>query len=282
MVGFGSERISPTALYTCETWARHGRSFPELSLPVGTVFYNSMQLAMMSSKWLGGPTLQDFLLARHDLIDAHLTAQIEKHGIRYVVEIASGFSPRGMRFVKRYSNAIHYLEADLPGVQVIKRERLDKHLKDNPQHKLFSVDVLAEQCQNGLQGVFERIPEGEPVCVISEGLLNYFSLAQVEVLIQALAKQFKSRAGSSYVSDIHLKCQNQGFVAEAFKNLLSIFVRGQVHLHYQDAKELQQAFLSLGMDTVLVKPSEHQDEFESCAAKWADLVSILIARHKSE
>lgn len=278
---FDSARISPTALYTCETWARHGRSFPELSLPMGAVFYNSMQPAMLSSKWFGGPTLQDFLLARHDLIDAHLTKQIDQYNVRYVIEIAAGLSPRGMRYIKRYPQEIHYFEADLPGMMAIKRKRLKNHLKDYKQHKLFAIDAFAEQGPHSLSNLFQSIPEGEPVCVITEGLLNYFSREQVERLGLNFSREFKSRAGSSYVSDIHLQAQNQGPVAEGFKNMLGAFVRGKVHLHYQDSEDIQNAFKSIQLQVELITPSDHKDRLDSCGAKWADLVKVLVARHSS-
>lgn len=279
MTVFSSARISPTALYTGETWTRHGRSFPELSIPLGAVFYNAMQPAMMSSQWFGGPTLQDFLLARHDLIDAHLTGQIEQNGVTHVIEIASGLSPRGMRFIKRYPKQVHYYEADLPGMISIKAKKLKEHISRYQQHKLFEIDAFAEHGPLSLSSLFETIPAGEPVCVITEGLLNYFSREQVEQLSLNLSKQFKARPGSSYVSDIHLQAQNQGPIAESFKNLLGAFVRGRVHLHYEDDQDLQAAFAPLELEVELLTPSQYKQDFESCAAKWADLVRVLVARH---
>ncbi|MDX1668671.1 MAG: class I SAM-dependent methyltransferase [Limnobacter sp.] len=273
----GSARISPTALYTGEMWLRHGRSFPELRVPAGALAYQALQPAMASSRWLGGPTLQDFLLARHDLIDAHVRSQVVDHGVHCVVELASGLSPRGMRFVREMGANLCYIEADLPGMAATKRQRLEDHLKLHPNHCVVDVDVFAPDGALSLLTLFELIPRGQKVCVVTEGLLNYFSREQVETLARLLGEQLQSRPGSSYVSDIHLQATNQGPLAEGFRNLLGAFVQGRVHFHYRDEQDLVDAFRLLDLQAHLLRPSEQAGQFESCRSKWADLVHILVA-----
>lgn len=270
-------RISPTALYTGEVWARHGRSFPELSNPIGAIFYNAMQPAMMSSRWLGGPTLQDFLLARHDLIDAHVASQVEQAGVEHVIEIAAGMSPRGMRFIKTHPS-VHYLEADLPSMIAIKRKHLKAHLKSNPRHRVFSVDAFAQDGPHSLNALFDQVPQGKPVVVVTEGLLNYFDRESVEMLLGKLSVLFQSRPGSSYVSDLHLKMRNSGVLAESFKHALGLFVQGRVHLHYADEEDLFNSLEKLDLSAQLLTPSDYADRLQSCAARGADLVNVLIAK----
>ncbi len=70
---------------------------------------------------LGRGTLESYLLARHRAIDSLLTTAIEEHGIRQVIEVAAGLSPRGWRFAQRYGDRLTYIEADLPGMAERKR-----------------------------------------------------------------------------------------------------------------------------------------------------------------
>ena len=77
----GSTRISPTALYTGQTWQAHGLGHPALSPELGAlpgrVAYAASEAVFTPVRWAGGPTLTAFLLARHRIIDALLERAIE-------------------------------------------------------------------------------------------------------------------------------------------------------------------------------------------------------------
>ena len=94
--------ISPTAHYTAAVWAHNGLSHPALATPTGRLMYWSAQPAMAVTQAFGGARLEDFLLARHLLIDSLLEGAIERGEISQVIEIAAGMSPRGWRFAERY------------------------------------------------------------------------------------------------------------------------------------------------------------------------------------
>ena len=115
-------RISPTALYTGQVWQTTGRSIPELKSMPASALHLALAPSMFVSRSFGGPTLEDFLLARHDLIDHHLTELIESGKVTQIIEIAAGLSPRGSRFVERYGDKITYIEADLPGMVAQKKK----------------------------------------------------------------------------------------------------------------------------------------------------------------
>lgn len=273
-----SARISPTALYTGEVWQRSNRSFPELKLTQGAMLYNLLEPFMIASRLFKGPTLTDFLLARHDLIDAQVDAHILQHANPTIIEIAAGMSPRGMRFIRRHGPKITYIEADLPIMAKGKRKRIQQHLQQNPNHFVVPVDAFATSGEHSLPALFAGIPAGQPVCVVTEGLLNYFSRQQVEQLFAKLASEFVSRPGSVYVSDIHLQNQNKGMMAETFTTLLGLFVQGRVHLHYQQADDLINALQCNGLQGKLFKPSQFAAQFESCRPDGADFASILVAQ----
>lgn len=273
-----ASRISPTALYTGEVWHRHQRSFDELRVLEGRVFYRALQPAMTASRSLGGSTLEDFLLARHDLIDAQLHDHLAHHGRAIVIEIAAGLSPRGMRFVRQYGEAVTYIEADLPPMVLTKRGKIAAHLQAHPNHRVVPVDAFAAKGPNSLPALFESLPAHQPVVVITEGLLNYFDRQHVEQLFAQLASLFADRPGSLYVSDIHLQTTNQGLKIRIGKALLGAFVRGRLHLHYERPRDLIDAAAAQGLAAQLLVPSHYAGQFESCRAIGADLVSILVAR----
>lgn len=270
----GSARISPTALYTGETWVRHGRSFPELVTPVGGLFYTAMAPVMASSRLLGGPTLQDFLLARHDLIDLQLENHIQQHPNTLVLELACGMSPRGLRMTARHPE-LRYIEADLPDMAARKAATLRSALRGNPLHQVVPIDAFAEDGELSLSRLFESLPADRPVMVLAEGLLNYFSRDQLELLVRNLARCFAERPGSVFVSDLHFSGHNSGLLAEVFKRALATFVRGRVHLHYQDEAEMQSRLTSLSMRLESLKPSDHAGQLASCQARYADLVRVI-------
>ncbi|HZO77764.1 MAG TPA: class I SAM-dependent methyltransferase, partial [Solirubrobacteraceae bacterium] len=120
----GSEAISPTAHYTGFVWARNGLSPPSLATPEGRVLFESLQAPMAISDFLGGGTLEAYLLARHRAIDALLQRAIEARGVGQVIEIAAGMSGRGLRFRQRYGDRLLYVEADLPAMAERKRRTL--------------------------------------------------------------------------------------------------------------------------------------------------------------
>jgi hypothetical protein len=55
----GSDAVSPTAHYTGHVWVRNGLSHPELATWEGRAMFNALEPAMVASRALGGPTLED-------------------------------------------------------------------------------------------------------------------------------------------------------------------------------------------------------------------------------
>ena len=273
-----NERISPTALYTSEVWIQNKRSFMELSSAQGWMLYKALAPAMKASQLVGGPTLSDFLLARHDLIDHCLHESIDSLGIKHVIELAAGLSPRGMRFVKQYGPKVHYIEADLPFMVEDKQKRLTGHLALHKSHEIRAVDAFANEGPKSLASLVNAIPAGEPVAIVTEGLLNYFDEDSVRGLWTRIGKVLKDRPGSVYLSDIHLENNNAGISTQAFKALLAMFVRGQIHLHFSHEQELILALEQAGLSARVLTPSYFADSLHSCGAVGANLTSVLIAR----
>lgn len=274
-------RISPTALYTGQVWQTTGRSIPELKSMPASALHLALAPTMFVSRSFGGPTLEDFLLARHDLIDHHLTELIESGKVTQIIEIAAGLSPRGSRFVERYGDKITYIEADLPGMVAQKKKLLATRLRACPNHHIKVVDAFAEQGAHSLDGLAMQLDTSQGLAVVTEGLLNYFDKDSVQNLWTRISSTLAQFQQGAYLSDIHLQAQNSDPLAQAFVAGLGIFVRGKVHLHFETGGHLQVAMEELGMACQVLKPSDFAAQIPACSGKGADFCRILFARPAS-
>jgi O-methyltransferase involved in polyketide biosynthesis len=272
-----SARISPTAHYTGFVWYRNGLSPARLATRRGRLMFHALQGPMaVGSRSLGGLTLEMMLLQRHLVIDHLLDEAIRSGAVTQVVEIASGMSGRGHRFVARHP-ALVYIEADLVGMIARKRRALGAR---PARHQLIAVDALAE---SGSLSLGRRLPpllEHTDGCAfITEGLLPYFRPDLSNRLLGRLLELMRCHPRALYVSDIHLAdaTHAQPFV-RAFRRFLGVFARGEVHLFARDHEQLLSIMARIGFDDARVHlPAEHAD-LEGMPGMGPDVVRLLSAR----
>ena len=244
--GRGPDAISPTAHYTGRVWARSGLSHPELETTEGLLLHSAVRPVELVSRLVGGPSLDRMLLARHRAIDARLDAAISAGRVTQVVEIASGLSPRGLRFADR----VTYVEADLPAMAARKRRALERA---GATHRVVEVDAFSE---GGLAAVCSELDPGGGVAIITEGLVNYFGRADVVALWERIAATLSGFPFGVYLSDLFLREAAGGAVARVGSLALSAFVRGSVHLHFEDALEAETALRRAGFASAAVEPAD--------------------------
>jgi O-methyltransferase involved in polyketide biosynthesis len=273
-----SEAISPTAHYTGYVWFRNGLSDPALATRQGRILFESLQGAALISRALGGPTLEGYLLARHAAIDALLTAAIERDGITQVLEVAAGLSPRGLRFHRRYGDRLTYVEADLPGMAARKERALARARSLDTHHRVAVIDALADDGQHSLGALAADLDPSGGLVIITEGLLGYLPTLAVTSLWRRCAQTLSGFDGGRYLSDLHLGGVQTPPV-RAFRVLLSAFVRGSVHLHFDDAHGAQDALEQAGFAHAsvrraadIVAQSEHPDPAASPGAGLAYII----------
>lgn len=241
-------QISPTAHYTGYVWARNGLSHPELSTTEGRVLFESLRPVMTVSGLLGRGTLEAYLLVRHTAIDALLTRAIEEQGVTQVIEVASGLSPRGWRFTRRYGDRLTYIETDLPEMAERKRRALERM---GARHRVVALDALQE---DALAALADELDRAAGLAIITEGLLGYLPTDAVTGLWRRLAGVLSGFATGRYLSDLHL-AGVQTREVRAFRVLLSAFVRGRVYLHFQDAAQATAALRAAGFARAELLPS---------------------------
>ena len=248
----GSESISPTAHYTGYVWFRNGLSDPALATVQGRLLFEALQPAARASRLLGGPTLEGYLLARHAAIDARLTDAIERDEITQVVEVAAGLSPRGLRFCERYGARLTYVEADLPDMAARKRRALEQARSLTASHRVVSLDALRDGDEGSLAALAQTLHPEQGLAIITEGLLGYLPSDAVSSLWRRVAAVLHGFPTGRYLSDLHLAGVATAPV-RVFRVALSAFVRGSVHLHYDDAQAAQAALAAAGFDHAEVR-----------------------------
>lgn len=250
----GSDAISPTAHYTGYVWARNGLSHPALVTAEGRVLFASLQPAMAVSRRLGGPSLEDYLLARHRAIDERVERAIESGQVTQVLEVAAGLSPRGWRFAQRYGDAVTYIEADLPAMARRKRRALERIGTLGPHHQVREVDALKPGGPGSLAELAEDLDPGSGLVIVTEGLLGYLDPDDMAALWRRFAEVLSRFSSGRYVSDLHLGSAATP-VVRAFRLLLAGFVRGRVYLHFDSAAQAEAALLQAGFASAEIVPA---------------------------
>src|SRR5690606_27340908 len=129
-----------------------------------------------TSKAVIGGNIRTFLLQRHLIIDDLIAKHITENGVRQVLEIACGMSPRGIRLREKFPH-IHMVEADLPAMAKRKAISLMAAGRLGQHHQVTPIDILADHGEFQLEQVIDRVFDNrEPILVITEGLTAYFNL----------------------------------------------------------------------------------------------------------
>ena len=223
-------------------WVRNGLAHPELAPREGPLFHASLEPTMQLRRLAGIPTLEEALLERHRLIDEALTEGIEEGRIGQVIEIAAGMSPRGWRFMDRYGDEITYIEADLPAMADRKRRALARIDSGGRTHRVVELDALAE---DELAALTDELDGERGVAVITEGLLTYLEHEDVLALWNRIAAATERFPDRLYLSDLRLR-EDAGLSEKAFYVLLSVFVRGAVHVHFDTEAQAVAALEAAG------------------------------------
>jgi O-methyltransferase involved in polyketide biosynthesis len=245
-------RVSPTAHYTGYVWARNGLSDPELETVEGRVLFETLRLPMTVSAVLGRGTLEAYLLSRHRGIDALLERAIDDGRVSQVVEVAAGLSPRGLRFTRRYGDRLTYVEADLPEMVTRKRAALERIGSLSERHRVQEVDALRDEGPGSLAELAASLDTGAGLAIVTEGLLGYLEKDDVRGIWRRFAQTLGRFKQGTYISDIHMG-ELQNVQVRAFRVLLSLFVRGRVHLHFGTEEEIVEALKDAGFSSATVR-----------------------------
>ena len=241
-----SARISPTAHYTSFVWHRNQLSYPALATREGWVMFHALRPMTFCYRMVGGPSLEQMLLARHLIIDELLERAITSGRVGQVVEVAAGLSPRGVGFVHRHEELV-YVEGDLPGMAARKRRRLTNAGLMGANHHVVDLDALADDGECSIAAVGDRLLDPDVgTAVITEGLLGYFASDLVTAIWGRFADFLAGYPTGLYLSDLNLGKSAALPGVKLFRRLLSMVARGEVHLHFDGAAQASGALMDCG------------------------------------
>ncbi|MDR2063360.1 MAG: class I SAM-dependent methyltransferase [Candidatus Nomurabacteria bacterium] len=244
------KEISPTAILTA-----YPRTFSDI--PYYPEIFAAMRRAELSiSEDLLVSRLAPELEARHKLIDKLLS----ETGACQVLEVAAGFSPRGINFVQNRRSA-QYVELDLPDVAKTKRDILNS-IVEVPEN----LHILGG---NALEGKdFERatafFDPDKPVAVVNEGLLRYLTFAEKAKLAENI-RAVLSKFGGVWITGDGATRQFGGESRTGSTNqtILTNTKRQDLGNAFESQAHMAEFFGGLGFGTDFHPFTEVQDELVS-------------------
>jgi len=274
----GSSRISPTAHYTGHVWARHELGPRELSSFEGAAAYWSIQPVMTALGRAGRATLEDALLARHAAIDSLLRSLVHEHDVGQVVELAAGMSPRGLVLTEELGPYLRYIEADLPAMARLKRDRLARFGELRAGHDVADVDVLDPLGPASIRTIMDALDPQVTTAVVTEGLVPYLSRAQVLSLWGQIAEACGGFPVGFYLSDVYLAEDGTGWLEACSRRILGRFVGASVDRVFADAGEARAALHDSGFPRAeVLRSSQVPGAPQAASRPGGQAVRLLIA-----
>jgi O-methyltransferase involved in polyketide biosynthesis len=129
-----------------------------------------------------------------------ITELIRTSGAPQVLELASGYSLRGLDLTRTAS--IRYVEADLPEVIETKRGLLEElrqqhGVAPSPGHIVSVADALDLEQVRAAAAVLDH---GKPLVVLCEGLIQYLSKQELELLAANVRRLLGEFAGGCWMT----------------------------------------------------------------------------------
>jgi O-methyltransferase involved in polyketide biosynthesis len=156
--------------------------------------------------------------------------------------------------VKRFPE-LSYLDADLAGMTARKRRALERIGSDPERHHVRELDVLLGDGPASLTTVAGELDRRRGLAIVTEGLLPYLATDQVKAMWRRFASTLSGFAAGAYISDIHVGAV-EGAPEQAFRMLLSVFVRGRVSVHFESLDQVVAALKDAGFADGQVRPAQ--------------------------
>jgi O-methyltransferase involved in polyketide biosynthesis len=199
-----------------------------------------------------------------------VSALIRKSGASQIVELACGYSMRGLDLTR--SGTVHYVETDLAGVISTKQELLDEvrrrhHIAPSPRHHVTVADALdVEQ----LRVAARVLDPHEPLLVLCEGLMGYLTRAETERVATNIRALLGDHGGGSWiVPDFTFVAEIRNLPPERLKLRTAVTGITQRQLDasaFEDNDDLVAFFRGIGFDTRVASQIDETPSFASLAS----------------
>lgn len=244
------EKISPTAIVT---------SYPRIftDIPYEKEIYNWLEHHCNEEVTLN-KMLAPEIEARYKLTNKLLN----KYGIKQVLELAAGYSSRGLFYSKKGYN---YVELDLENVTKNKKEILHSIEKDIPENlNIISGNALKKDDFKKIESYFIT---DKPIAVINEGLMRYLTFDEKRLVAQNIYDLLSKYGGIWITCDVtpkkFMKSQDKA-LPDFNKNLSNITSRNNLNDRFEDENHIRRFFGEVGFELVEIhKFNEMKDELYS-------------------
>lgn len=187
---------------------------------------------------------------------------LDKYRIKQVLELAAGYSSRGIIYSKKGYN---YVELDLENVTKNKKEILHSIEKNIPKNlNIISGNALKSDDFKKIESYFKT---DEPITVINEGLLRYLTFDEKRQVAQNIYDLLYKYGGIWITCDVTPKkfINSQDKALPDFNNnLTNITSRNNLNDRFEDENHIREFFGNIGFELVEIhKFSEMKDKLYS-------------------
>ncbi len=155
-----------------------------------------------------------------------------------------------------------------------KRAALDRIGCLSEHHQVLAVDALRDDGPESLAALVGTLAPRRGVAIVTEGLLGYLPGSAVEGLWQRFGAVLREFPSGRYISDLHIGAVQNAQV-RLFRALLSAFVRGRVHLHFDEPGQAERAVRDAGFASARLRRGI--DITGTDRGRGSDMVHILEA-----
>jgi O-methyltransferase involved in polyketide biosynthesis len=147
-----------------------------------------------------------------------ISALIGESGFSQVLELACGYSLRGLDLTQR--GALRYVETDLPDVVATKRTLLDDVRREHaiapsPLHAVTVADALD---RDAIRAAAAGLDRSLPLMVLCEGLVGYLTREETERLAANVRALLGTFAGGSWICpDFSFKADQRSLPPERIR-----------------------------------------------------------------
>lgn len=178
---------------------------------------------------------------------------IRQSGARQVLELASGFSLRGLSMTSDPN--LVYVESDLKELNSEKRElvrsiRAKFNLPDLGNHHLADANALS---LSDLEGLIDCFSTDEKLIVVTEGLLMYLSVEERALVAENVYSLLKRFGGGAWITPDFTTRSLADNVPDAVKRFRSAILgtteRQLFEAAFEDDTEMERFFSSVGFES---------------------------------
>lgn len=244
------EKISSTAILT---------SYPRIftDIPYEKEIYNYLK-EQCKEKLVLYKNMAPEMEARYKLINKLL----DKENIKQVLELASGYSSRGLIYSKKGYN---YIELDLENVSKNKKKIIESIEKNIPNNlNIISGNALR---RNDFKNIEKYFNTNDKIAVINEGLLRYLNFSEKRQVAENIHDLLSRYGGVWITSDVtpkkFIEYQNKS-LPNFNKNISEITSRNDISNRFEDENHIREFFGNIGFDLIEIhKFSEVTDDLYS-------------------